>query len=452
MQLVFPVTVMGLAHPTQAQGDRSRLMDNFIPIILVTILFTPFAWMLTRRFAPIERDTILKIVFFALFVRMGVAFVFALFLPAGYFGEDAVMYMNAGMRLSAQWQDPSIQLAQYSFHNKSHMVYQYVCGGIYYVVGNITYAPAYFNALFGMISLLLLANLLQSVFAYRIVRNFLLLTCFFPSIILFHTYPLKDTLVFLFVTISLYNYMLYIQGRSAVYLGIASVILLPLYFLRFYLVIMLIAIYMLVIFFFAGEFSAKKIVRSLVAGLIIIVFSFFAGLGPKIVEVTEKEANVAQLNQYQTSMKSGRAATFQGQEYQTGFDVIRYFPMRLVMFMFAPFPWQITSAASAMAFMEMPIWWLLIPWWIRGAKIIFQQKHVRLLLPLLLYTFLVSALFAIVESNIGAMFRKRAQVLPFFLMLVVMGRALEQAKRLGLSPDIILTPGLRRPFLVVEKT
>jgi len=420
-------------------------MNNFIPIILVVILFIPIATGLTRRYSATERTTILKIVFLALFVRLALGFLFALFLPDGYFGPDAIGYINAGKGLAQQWQDPNINVAQFAYTNKSHFLYQYVCGAIYYIVGDVTFAPAYFNALFGMTALLLLANLLHSIFAFRIVRNFLLLSSFFPSIILFHTYPLKDTLVFLFVMISLYNYTMYIQGKGLFNLFVSIAILFPMYFLRFYLVIILFGIYLLVIFFFAGELSVKKIARSMVAGFVLVVFSFVAGLGPKILEVTERDANVAQLNMHQSDMKTGGSAIFKEQEYKTGMDVVRYFPVRLIMFLFAPFPWQITSTASALAFLEMPIWWLLLPWWIRGFKFSIQHRHARQLLPILLYAVFVTVLFAIVEGNIGTMFRKRAQVLPIFLLLAVVGHSRRVIEMRGYSKDALLAQSLRAP-------
>jgi len=65
-------------------------------------------------------------------------------------------------------------------------------------------------------------------------------------------------------------------------------------------------------------------------------------------------------------------------------------------------------------------------------------------MPILIYTVFVSLLYAVIESNIGTFYRKKAQVLPFFFMMAAVGLAYVDAKRKNIPLEYLFSPNQRK--------
>jgi hypothetical protein len=173
------------------------------------------------------------------------------------------------------------------------------------------------------------------------------------------------------------------------------------------------------------------------------VAAFALGMGSGIISKFEDEASIEKLEYYRSVRTSSRAAVFEDQSYKTTGDVIKYLPIRLVTFLFAPFPWQVYSVKTAVSFIEMPFWWFLFPFVIKGLIFMLKHKHAKIFIPLIIYTISLTLLFTLGSGNIGNMYRLRSQVLPFFLFMGVVGLSLRKAKNLGISQINILSRKLR---------
>ncbi|GEM_PF-6533894 len=409
------------------------------------ILYVPIAYFMTRSFSPQERATILKIVTAALFLRIAVALFIVMFVPRGLFGVDALVYMADAKQLVDSWSGV-IDFPRYiKFHEGGgNQGYYYFVAWQYYIFGKIEYFPSYVNALVGTVSILLILKISSIYFSWKIVKNIAIFVSFFPSLILFNAYPLKDTLVFMTSFLSLYSYIRFLNEKKWSSLITSALVLFPLYTLRFYMVIFLLGVYFLTSFLLIGELSIKRISRSLLAGMVIFLLSFALGVGGDALEVVQTQGTVEQANFYQHANKEGGSAVYQGQEYKSGWDIIRYLPLRLVNFLFAPFPWQLTSVVSLMAFLELPFWWFLFPSTIRGFKFLIVNRKARALMPILLYAVFVSLLYAVVESNIGTFYRKKAQVLPLFFIMASVGLAYAEAIKKNVPLEYLFSPNQRR--------
>lgn len=419
-------------------------MENFIPITLVLLLFIPIAFGLTREFAPVERATLIKILFLALLARLAVALFIELFLPPGFFGGDSIAYMLDGKALADYWSGKTHQLYFLKMElNSKNIGYYYFIAYQYYILGFIKNTPSYVNGLLGVTTILILAKLASRFFAWRIVRTMTLLMAFFPSLILFNSYVLKDTTILFLVAISLFGYIEYLRARRWSSLLLAVSVFPLLYALRFYMVFLLLGVFLLSTFLMAGEFSIRRVSRSLAAGIVVFLAASFFGVGSEAADTFQKEATVQRMNYYQGVLKTGASAAFEEQEYRTGWDLVKYFPVRMAHFLFAPFPWQITSIVSLMAFLELPFWWYLFPFTIRGFRFVLSDRRTRVYLPMLLFAVLVSVFYAMIESNIGTIYRKKAQVMPYLYQLSAVGLSLARARRMGISTEYLLAPTQR---------
>lgn len=94
---------------------------------------------------------------------------------------------------------------------------------------------------------------------------------------------------------------------------------------------------------------------------------------------------------------------------------LRYLPRGVAYVLFAPFPWSVSRALDLLPVPEMLLWYLALV----GAAltVISYRRSRRLLLPLVLFVGGTCLILALAEGNVGTLFRHRAMVIPFVLIL-----------------------------------
>jgi len=97
-----------------------------------------------------------------------------------------------------------------------------------------------------------------------------------------------------------------------------------------------------------------------------------------------------------------------------------FLPVGLIYFLFAPFPWAITSILQAITVPEIMVWYLLVPFVWRGIRIAFGGD-LRSYTTLMAVFVAVTFAYAMVEANIGTAYRHRAQILPIAFVFCALG-------------------------------
>lgn len=118
---------------------------------------------------------------------------------------------------------------------------------------------------------------------------------------------------------------------------------------------------------------------------------------------------------------------------------ITYLPTGLVYALLAPFPWKPERVADVLTVPDMLLWYLALP-----AAIWTAWSRRRLLLPAVpMLLFVAGALvaFALAEGNVGTLYRHRAMVVPFVVIIAspglsaLLGHTLRLAGTLTRSHD-----------------
>lgn len=95
--------------------------------------------------------------------------------------------------------------------------------------------------------------------------------------------------------------------------------------------------------------------------------------------------------------------------------LLAYLPTGTVYALFAPFPWQLGRLADAATIPDMLVWYLVL-----GAALVstWQHRHRwRELLAITLFSAAAVGLFAVAEGNTGTLFRHRAMIVPFAVIV-----------------------------------
>ncbi|SHG37635.1 hypothetical protein [Halobaculum gomorrense] len=127
----------------------------------------------------------------------------------------------------------------------------------------------------------------------------------------------------------------------------------------------------------------------------------------------------AALESFAYGRAHGDAVYLMGLHYDTWLDVILYAPMKVLYFLYTPFPWHIQSVTELFVGMS-ALALLVATLFVRRGIAILQDRPYYL--GLLLSYFLTGVVtYSIIEMNYGAAVRRRIQFIPILLLLTVVG-------------------------------
>lgn len=116
----------------------------------------------------------------------------------------------------------------------------------------------------------------------------------------------------------------------------------------------------------------------------------------------------------------GDAAYLTWLHYESWLDIILYAPLKIVYYLFTPFPWQIkTPVELVVGITAIGLFGATIL--SRRGIALLLHEHPEYLLVLLSYVIFGITTYAIVEMNYGAAVRRRIQFIPIIILLAVVG-------------------------------
>lgn len=352
--------------------------------------------------------------------RVGALFVVYGVLAPEFFAPDSATYRGLGGQLWQSWQ--GLGSGPDTTWQSSYVVFNAVAHGL---LGDARYGMAVLNLFVGVWSAILAYRLGRTCFGEAAGRATGVLVAIFPSLVLWSVLNIRDALATFVVTaLALLAVRIY-RRVSGPDLLLMVVGLLYLSSLRDYMAVLLLGG---VLLGFALALRPGRLVPTLVAGVVLVLGGIFLlersqVLSPDILEDPLRSAAGMRRN-LQQDFVSGQA----GSAFGTGYDTstvggaIRYLPVGLAFFLFAPFPWAITSVLQLSTLPEVLLWYALVPFTLLGLRGIRTREHsVGLVLVGILAIVVTS--YALVEGNFGTAYRHRSQVLPLFFVFAGRGLA-----------------------------
>ncbi len=143
------------------------------------------------------------------------------------------------------------------------------------------------------------------------------------------------------------------------------------------------------------------------------VFNFakFTGYGTTL--------SPAALNSFAYGRAHGDAAYLLGLHYDSWLDVVLYMPMKVLYFLYTPFPWHIRGMTEALVGASALVLLAVTMGVRRGIGMLRDEPHYLGLLLTYLVTGVVA--YSIIEMNYGAAVRRRIQFIPILILLAVIG-------------------------------
>lgn len=315
-----------------------------------------------------------------------------------------------------------------------HDLYIWCMGVLYATFGRSALMIQSINVLLGTIVVVAVYRLSSDLGADRVAsRRIAWLTAVFPSLIFFSSVLLREVAVSLPLLFSVVYLVRWYRDRSVFSAMLA---------LMYLLISMAFHSGGLAVLLFAGIWLIGTWLRAMLAGrfetllrnsvalilgLAVVGLVLASGFGQQKFHGLET-GDISVLSERQEGFAQGRTAYLGDLHATSTLDLLWQTPIRLVYFLFAPFPWMLETGSDAFGVIDSLLFVALVARVIRNRKTVAGN-------PLTLMTLGVFAamaiVFAIGVSNYGTALRHRNKMLP---LLIAAAGSIPSRRRIDALP------------------
>ncbi len=347
-----------------------------------------------------------------------------------YFASDALAYNELGHMLAehlkgtlpiTQENDPSLYYRFFSFSGPGWGMY-YIVAFVYLFTTKNPVAGNFFCSVFGAAASPAVYILAKEIYKNkRVALISSVLVGFMPGFINWSSFMLKDGIIIFLLAISMLMVIRLQKQFSLLYILILLISAFGIISLRFYIFPMLsVAILASFLIGVRDEDTVFSVFRRVFVLLIIGIVLTYAGALQGVTRDVQIYGTLEKLNNARLDQARSAASGLEEADVSSLEGIVTVLPIGFVHLMFAPLPWQVTSLRSALTQPEMLIWWIMIPFLIRGFIYSIKNKF-RETLPILIFTLMLTVGYSIFQGNIGTAYRQRTQIQVFHFIFVAVG-------------------------------
>lgn len=368
-------------------------------------------------------DTVLRNI---LFLAFGIRIVLALFqayiasLPDS--GADAITFERLGWEVAQAWLNGDVapQLS-------GAYLYSVLIGSLYYLFGRITILPQLMNVIFGIIIVFLVyKTTLQILQVQRSARLAALLAAIFPTMNLYSAITMRENLIVLLTIVSVYSFLKWFNSDKMFEMAVAIISLLAASALHGGMIV--ISVVYALFFCFYSPKKKRWIIfnHRLFLGIILIIicFGLFSNfLLNKIPNDISILFSPEYLGSHTTIAARDRAAYLVGLTPNSFKDLIIQTPVRMIYFLFTPFPWMISNLIDLIGAIDAFLYLFITIYSLKGLG--FLKKENKPLFWALLSLLIISiSAFAWGTSNYGTAIRHRQKFVWLLISIASIGISL----------------------------
>lgn len=361
----------------------------------------------------------------ALLLRVALGAVINFFDLHGFFGPDAFTYDAFGDAVLKSWQGDYSGNYILSFIGGTNWGMSYIVAVIYAVTGRNMLAVQFFNAVAGAATAPLVYLCADHIFVNKSVARLSALFCaFFPSLVLWSSFGLKDApIVFLLALIMLATLRLGERVRAG-YVALLASALAGVMSFRFYIFYMVAASIAGAFLIGTRAHSTTSLLRQCLMIVGVGLALTYLGVSRSANEQIDQFASLQAVQAVRQGHAYGAGSAYgQDVDVSTTSGALSALPSGVVVFLFAPFPWQITNLRQSITLPEMALWWASVPLLVLGLWYTLKFR-LRPALPVLLFSAMTTLAYALTQGNVGTAYRMRAQLLVFYFIFVAVGGVL----------------------------
>lgn len=406
--------------PTLGPGALAMCLAVSVPTIVL----------LTR--SRLDKLFLIRLFVIGVLVRVILATVINVGHMEEFFGGDANTYDVFGASLNASWHGDMWHRGAYEGFvqgGAGAWGMLYLVASVYEIIGRNMLAIQLINASIGAATAAVIYYVAQQLFENRRVsRISAVMSCFYPSLILWSSQALKDALIVFSLALAILmtlRLMNRVRARDGVVLAACLLAILS---LRFYIFYMMVVAVVGAFIIGARSMNAQSFLRRFVTitaiGVTFTMFGIVRFAGSQFQRFGNLQT--VQLSRLDAA-QSASSGFGKDIDVRTTEGALTVIPIGLVYLLFAPFPWQLASLRQSIALPEMVVWWLSFPFLVLGFW--YAMKHrLRQVSPILLFTSMLTLAYSLFQGNVGTAYRQRSQLLVFYFIFVSVGFILTREK------------------------
>ncbi len=425
----------------------TNLLDGLLALLLAGFLNLLVLYQIRARTEPTEARFLVKVYIWTILLRYSLAIALNAFAGgsafAAAFWGDSGSYDTGGHQLALKWSGEPITTA-YMSRSVSGYGWVYFVASVYYILGWNQLFVQFLNGLMGGLTVLVIYAIAARLFDRAAARWAALFMAFFPQVVFWSTGMYKDPPILLCIALAMYAVLRLRERFSLPMVALFVVAEVALITLRFYIAYFVLFA-ALATFVFAQRHGVIRMV--ITYGLLLGLLLGALNIAVKR-ETLEQQTTYITLERLQTTREDqatwGRSGFGQEYDVSTPTGALTALPTGLVYLLFAPFPWAVSGVRQALALPETLLWYALMPAFVRGLALA-VKRHLRAILPILVFAVSLTAAYALMQGNIGTAYRQRTQITMFFFIFMGVGIVERRRQRALGTGGALTTVQQRQP-------
>jgi hypothetical protein len=264
---------------------------------------------------------------------------------------------------------------------------------------------------------------------------------YFPSMILWSAIAVKDTTMTFLVIACLSACAELKRSFNPVWLLLTALPIAACQPIRFYMVYFLSFSVVTSLFMERGARLATAVPRQLMLVVFGIGLLVFVGVFGSA-QAGAEQMTFERVSEFRQSMAASANSGFAvDTDVSTPGRALAFMPYGIIMLLFSPFPWQLSSMRATFALPEMMVWWWMIPSLWAGLRFVLKYRLTSCS-PILLFAVTLTCAYSLMHGNVGSGFRQRAQIFVFLFIFAALGQFLKRAQARGVDQAMLLEGNL----------
>ena len=365
-------------------------------------------------------DFILRdILIIAFTLRIGLALFHAFISALPDSGADAAGFERVGWEYAQAW-----KMGLETNNRGAAYIYSKVIGAIYFISGRVPLLIQFVNVILGVFIVYYVYKIIIELGATkRSAQIGSLITALFPTLCLYSAITMRENFVSFFAIVSVFYFLKWLNSSTVSKLVLAVAFLLLSSALHGAMIVIGVAYAVFFIFYEPKINKWRLISKQSVLGIFIvmlgiIIFSSF--LINKLPRNLSLVFSPDYLGHRITGASRGGAAYLNGFTPNSIFDIIMQSPVRMVYFLFAPFPWMISSSHQILGIIDAILYLVLAFYSIKGFKYLKKYNNPAFW-ALILMLLIIIGTFAWGTSNFGTAIRHRQKIVWLIIAVSSLG-------------------------------
>lgn len=366
------------------------------------------------------KDSVLRnILIIAFALRTGLALFHAFISPFPDSGADAISFERLGWDYAQAW-----NMGLEANSHSAAYIYSKVIGVIYFISGRVPLLVQFVNVVLGVFIVYYVYKIIIELGATkRSAQIGSVITALFPTLNLYSVITMRENFISFFAIISVFYFFKWLNTGMVIKLTFAVAFLLLSSALHGAMILLGI-VYAIFFIFYKAKIKKWRLISTqtflgmFIVTLGIILFSSF--LMNKLPSDLSLVFSPDYMGDRVTISARGSTAYLVGFTPNSIVDIIVQTPVRMVYFLFAPFPWMISSPGQILGLIDALLYLVLVFYSIRGLKYLKKYNNPALWAVTLMLLIMI-ATFAWGTSNFGTAIRHRQKTVWLIIAVSSLG-------------------------------